>query len=83
MAPESVRDPLGPTDVVSSQDGEVEEFFLLPVPQAAALVLADDSEYKPNCNLVVLDFLIRHGFITPEHPGYLDVFTGLRSGDCS
>jgi hypothetical protein len=29
---------------------------------------------------VVIEFLIRHGLIGPEHPEYLDLACGLRSG---
>ena len=41
------------------------------------------DDYKDNCNLVVLDFLVRHGALSPDTPGYLDVVRGLRQGDCS
>jgi hypothetical protein len=39
-----------------------------------------NDTYKDNCNLVVIDFLVRHGFIGPETPGYLDIIRGLRPG---
>jgi hypothetical protein len=29
--------------------------------------------------LVVLDFLVRHGVVTPDHPEYLEIVGGLRS----
>jgi hypothetical protein len=32
---------------------------------------------------VIIDFLIRHGYVTPEQPGYLELVARLRSGDCS
>jgi len=63
------------------QDGEVDEFMLLDVSDAAALV-RDTRQFKPNCNLVVIDFLVRHGHISPEEPGYLDLLRALRGGDC-
>jgi len=59
-------------------DGEVEGFELLPVEEVAALV-RDTTQFKPNCNLVVLDFLVRHGVVGPDHPEYLDIVGGLRS----
>lgn len=46
-------------------------------PQVAAIV-RDTYEYKPNCNLVVVDFLIRHGYITPDSPGYIELVRSLR-----
>jgi 8-oxo-dGTP pyrophosphatase MutT (NUDIX family) len=58
-------------------DGEVEEFLLLPLVEVARLVRETD-EFKLNCNLVVIDFLIRHGFIGPDSPEYLDLVQGLR-----
>lgn len=71
------------------EDGEVQEFFLLPLDEVAKLIAQgtpdahDSNAYKDNCNLVVLDFLIRHGVLVPDTPGYLKVLQGLRSGDCS
>ena len=58
-------------------DGEVSEFMLLPIAEVQQIVLETD-DFKPNCNLVVIDFLLRHGMITPEHDEYLDLLTGLR-----
>jgi 8-oxo-dGTP pyrophosphatase MutT (NUDIX family) len=58
-------------------DGEVEEFLLLPLVEVARLVRETD-EFKLNCNLVVIDFLIRHGFIGPDSPEYLELVQGLR-----
>ncbi|MCU0767230.1 MAG: DUF4743 domain-containing protein [Gammaproteobacteria bacterium] len=57
-------------------DGEVAAFHLLPVEEVARRV-ADTEEFKPNCNLVVLDFLVRHGVVGPDHPEYLDIVSGL------
>ncbi len=58
-------------------DGEVESFMLLPLAEVARLVRETD-EFKLNCNLVVIDFLIRHGWLDPETPGYLALVQGLR-----
>jgi hypothetical protein len=54
----------------------------LPVREVAHL-MATTTDYKENCNLVIIDFLIRHGYLTPDMPGYLQLLAGLRSGDCS
>ena len=64
------------------QDGEVEEFFLWPVEKVMQVV-ADGGAYKPNCALVILDFLFRNGHITPEQEGYLELLASLRQGECS
>jgi 8-oxo-dGTP pyrophosphatase MutT (NUDIX family) len=50
-------------------DGEVARFHLMPLPQVAALVRETDR-FKFNCNLVVADFLLRHGFIPAEDKEY-------------
>ena len=44
-------------------DGEVAEFIRMPAEEAKAIV-RDTFEFKFNCNLVVMDFLIRHGLLT-------------------
>lgn len=58
-------------------DGEVAAFELMPIASVMALV-RDTDEFKLNCNLVIIDFLIRHGLIGPEEPDYLDLVAGLR-----
>jgi hypothetical protein len=61
----------------TNTDGEIDSFQLMPVDEVAALV-HDTQEFKFNCNLVIIDFLLRHGVIPPEHPDYLDLQKGLR-----
>lgn len=69
-----------PEDFVPKpQDGEVEEFMLWDLEKVAA-VIVESQEYKPNCCLVVIDFLIRHGYVTPEEPGYLQLVKQLKVG---
>lgn len=58
-------------------DGEVEEFSLLPLQQVADIVRESD-EFKLNCNLVIIDFMVRHGVLSPEHPDYLAISLGLK-----
>jgi 8-oxo-dGTP pyrophosphatase MutT (NUDIX family) len=53
-------------------DGEVAAFHLLPLADVAALV-HDTDKFKFNCNMVVIDFLLRHGFITPQDAEYTDL----------
>ncbi|HXK57264.1 MAG TPA: DUF4743 domain-containing protein, partial [Gammaproteobacteria bacterium] len=57
-------------------DGEVESFELWPVEQVMEVLQAGPS-FKLNCNLVIIDFLIRHGYIDPEHEDYLQLVSGL------
>ena len=69
-----------PDDFIpENTDGEVESFELMPVEQVAEIV-RERSEFKFNCNLVIIDFLIRHGIINPDtEPDYEDIVRGLRS----
>jgi 8-oxo-dGTP pyrophosphatase MutT (NUDIX family) len=59
-------------------DGEVESFQLMPISEVAEIV-KNTFEFKFNCNLVIIDFLIRHGFINPDtEKDYEALVTGLR-----
>ncbi|KAL5201262.1 hypothetical protein ABZP36_035616 [Zizania latifolia] len=72
-----------PADFVpNNEDGEVDSFRLIPVRHAANIIRRTDF-LKPNCNLVIIHFLFRHGFINPDCHGYLKLLESLRRGDCS
>jgi 8-oxo-dGTP pyrophosphatase MutT (NUDIX family) len=60
-----------------NQDGEVEEFQLMPIAEVVHLV-AETDEIKTNCNLVVLDFLVRHGVLHADQAYYAELVEGLR-----
>jgi hypothetical protein len=62
--------------VPRNTDGEVSSFDLWPLARVADTV-RDSDDFKFNCSLVVIDFLIRHGFLTPDEPDYLDLVKGL------
>jgi 8-oxo-dGTP pyrophosphatase MutT (NUDIX family) len=68
-----------PRDFVPvNHDGEIAEFHLWPIRRVLETV-RDTDEFKFNCALVVIDFLIRHGLIAPdEQPDYLTLVRGLR-----
>ena len=77
--------PLPADFAPTSLDGETENFELWDLDRVAAAVAnvgGDGTLFKPNCNLVVIDFLVRRGFITPDAPGYLKLLDGLRAGRC-
>lgn len=67
-----------PIDFVpENTDGETQSFYLWDLNKITELV-ENTEEFKLNCNLVIIDFLIRHGFITPENiPNYLSLIQGL------
>ncbi|XP_072025538.1 uncharacterized protein [Amphiura filiformis] len=53
-------------------DGEASEFYLYTVEEVKEKIAS--TEFKPNCALVVLDFLIRHGYISPDKEPYFLLF---------
>lgn len=59
-------------------DGEVETFYRMPVEEVRELIRETD-QFKLNCNLVILDFLVRHGYLSQDSPDYLEIVQGLRS----
>ncbi|XP_078595539.1 uncharacterized protein LOC144872827 [Branchiostoma floridae x Branchiostoma japonicum] len=57
-------------------DGEVSEFYLWDMDKVKEQIAQPD--FKPNCAMVVLDFLIRHGHIHPDQePRYLQFLENL------
>ncbi len=58
-------------------DGEVDSFELLPIEEVAHIV-ETSSRFKLNCNLVIIDFLIRHGYLDKQHPDFAALKAGLR-----
>lgn len=69
---------LPPDFVPRCTDGEMDSFLRLPVAEVARLV-RETEEFKLNCNLVIIDFLIRHGLLHQEDPDYLAILQGLRA----
>ncbi|HLG89262.1 MAG TPA: DUF4743 domain-containing protein [Alphaproteobacteria bacterium] len=59
-------------------DGEVERFELWSIARVLDTVRGTD-DFKFNVNLVLIDFFIRHGILTPENePDYTALARGLR-----
>src|SRR5512132_1133307 len=69
-----------PRDFVPvNHDGEIAEFWLWPILRVLETV-RDTDDFKFNCALVVIDFLIRHGVVAPDdEPDYLTLIRGLRT----
>lgn len=57
-------------------DGEIHEFMLWPIEKVMEVV-SETREFKFNCNIVIIHFLVQHGLISPEHPDYLEIVKGL------
>lgn len=44
--------------------------------------MRDTDDFKFNVNLVIIDFLIRHGLLRPDdEPDYVAIVHGLRRGN--
>lgn len=69
-----------PPDVTPvNRDGEISRFDLVPLGDVLAEV-RDTDRYKFNVNLVIIDFAIRHGVLTPENePDYERIIARLRA----
>ena len=63
--------------VPHNTDGEIESFSLWPIADVRAR-MAETEDFKFNVALVNIDFLIRHGHLSPDEPGYVDLVEGLR-----
>lgn len=60
-----------------NQDGELESFELWPIEEVAKRVESTE-EFKFNCNLVLIQFFMRHGYISSSHPDYERLQSGLQ-----
>ncbi|KAF9815211.1 hypothetical protein IEO21_04728 [Rhodonia placenta] len=60
-------------------DGKVDSFELLPLTEV--VLRMQRGLFKPGTALVVLDFMIRWGYLKPEdEPGYQEIVTRLHGG---
>lgn len=60
-----------------NRDGEVAEFMLWDIGEVMRR-LRDTEDFKFNSALVIIDFLVRRGFIDADDPDYPDIVAGLR-----
>lgn len=60
-------------------DGEVDAFFLWSLEETMTRI-AETDDFKFNCALVAIDFLLRQGFVDPDDADYSALAEGLRLG---
>jgi isopentenyldiphosphate isomerase len=60
-----------------ANDGEVHSFELWPVQRVFETV-RDTTEFKYNCNLVLIDFFVRHGLLSADDRDFFPIVAGLR-----
>jgi hypothetical protein len=66
-----------PADFVPhNHDGEIASFALMPLDEVER-ILAETTDFKFNVGLVVIDFMIRMGHLTPERADYCDLALAL------
>ncbi|MBS0526002.1 MAG: DUF4743 domain-containing protein [Proteobacteria bacterium] len=63
--------------VPQAHDGEVHAFELWPVQRVYETV-RDTNQFKYNCNLVLIDFFVRHGLLRADDSDYFAIVEGLR-----
>ncbi|MDP1752894.1 MAG: DUF4743 domain-containing protein [Reyranella sp.] len=61
-----------------ANDGEVHSFELWPARRVFETV-RDTTEFKYNCNLVLIDFFVRHGMLSADDPDFVPIQEGLRA----
>lgn len=67
-----------PADFVPrANDGEVDDFYLWPLERVAETV-RDTREFKLNCNLVIIDFLLRWEYLNREEAEHSLLESALR-----
>jgi hypothetical protein len=54
----------------------VHSFELWPVERVYETV-RDTTEFKYNCNLVLIDFFVRHGLMSADDPDFFAIIEGL------
>jgi hypothetical protein len=60
-----------------AHDGEVHAFELWPVERVFETV-RDTNDFKYNCNLVLIDFFVRHGMLSADDRDFFSIVEGLR-----
>jgi hypothetical protein len=60
-----------------ANDGEVHSFELWPARRVFETV-RDTTEFKYNCNLVLIDFFVRHGMLSADEPDFVPIVSGLK-----
>jgi 8-oxo-dGTP pyrophosphatase MutT (NUDIX family) len=69
---------LPPGIVPAGTDGEVADFELWPISRIVE-TLRETDDFKFNVNLVLIDFLVRHGLLDPDREAnYAQLIKGLR-----
>ncbi len=74
-----VHDLIAPADFQpQNQDGEVAEFRCTPVTEVIHLLDQTPDQFTTDAALVIVDCLIRRGYLTPERADFVDLIRAMR-----
>ena len=65
------------TDLITNCNNFINKSTESTTIEAAKSIYLDSDEFKHNCNIVIIDFLVRHGFISADHPAYTNIVAGM------
>lgn len=66
------------TFVPTPHDGEVETFRKMHVGEVLDSLVSAPHGWKPNVCLVIIDLLVRRGYLSPDADGYVELVRALR-----
>lgn len=69
---------LAETFVPENRDGEVSGFMCLSIAEILAMIETRPDEFTRDAAMVILDCLIRRGFLTADREDYLDLIHAMR-----
>jgi isopentenyldiphosphate isomerase len=61
-----------------NQDGEVAEFICMPIGEVITLLDSDPAQFTTDAVLVMVDCLIRRGYLAPARDDYLELIHAMR-----
>lgn len=83
MPPRKVPADFEPVGV----DGEVASFERVAVGELVERLATGEGDawhdaWKPNVGVVMIDFLVRHGFVGADDPAFLPLIGAIRGAEC-
>ena len=61
-----------------NEDGETSSFHLWDLETILLSIETRLDKWKPNVAITIIDFAIRHGYISPDHENYAEIVHKLR-----
>jgi isopentenyldiphosphate isomerase len=64
--------------VPQNRDGEVSGFMCLPIAEVLSMIESRPAEFTPDAAVVILDYLIRSGYLCADREDYLEIIHAMR-----